>query len=262
MVMHYRDRSQAVGCYGPAHALRLEKVTKVYGHEGREIRALDEVSLAIPRGTFTALMGPSGSGKSTLLYCATGLETPTTGSLWIGDTRIDGMDEAQLTRLRRAQIGFISQSFNLIAALNVGENIMLPRRLAQLPEDRAWFEDVVERVGLRDRVQHFPSQLSGGQQQRVAIARALANRPDVVLADEPTGSLDTFMAKEILMQLRACVDETAQTVLMVTHDPVAASFADTVLFLADGRVVDRADAPTAARVAELMTGLGAPVHSP
>ncbi|MEV0742231.1 ABC transporter ATP-binding protein [Streptomyces sp. NPDC050549] len=260
-MLHHRDRSQTPACgSGSVHALRLEKVTKVFGRAGREIRALDEVSLVIPRGTFTALMGPSGSGKSTLLYCAIGLETPTSGSLWIGDTQIDGLDEAQLTSLRRARVGFVSQSFNLVPALTVAENILLPRRLAQLPEDRAWCEEIIARVGLRDRVRHFPSQLSGGQQQRVAIARALVTRPDAVLADEPTGSLDTFMAKEILMQLRACVDETAQTVVMVTHDPVAASFADTVLFLADGQVVDRADAPTAARVAELMTGLDTSVR--
>ncbi|MDG5801177.1 ABC transporter ATP-binding protein [Streptomyces ossamyceticus] len=258
--MHYGDRSRTVGLSAPAHALRMEKVTKVYGREGRDVRALHEVSLSIPRGTFTALMGPSGSGKSTLLHCALGLETLTSGGLWLGDTRVDGLDEVQLTKLRRSHVGYVSQSFNLVPALNVAENILLPRRLARLPEDRAWFEEIVERVGLRDRVEHFPAQLSGGQQQRVAIARALANRPDVVFADEPTGALDTFMAKEALMQLRACVDETAQTVLMVTHDPVAASFADTVLFLADGRLVDRADAPTAARVAELMTRLGAPVH--
>ncbi|MFF1478066.1 ABC transporter ATP-binding protein [Streptomyces sp. NPDC058301] len=240
----------------------MENVTKVYGREGSEIRALNEVSLFIPRGTFTALMGPSGSGKSTLLHCALGLETPTSGSLWLGDKRVDGLDEVQLTEVRREHVGYVSQSFNLVAALNVAENILLPRRLARLPEDRAWFDEIVERVGLQDRVGRFPAQLSGGQQQRVAIARALANRPDVVFADEPTGSLDTFMAKETLTQLRACVDETAQTVLLVTHDPVAASFADTVLFLADGRVVDRTDAPTAARVAELMTRLGAPLHCP
>ncbi|MGW1917074.1 ABC transporter ATP-binding protein [Streptomyces sp. NPDC002076] len=260
MIARQGDLPPTVSRTGLDHAIRMEEVTKTYGGVGRRVQALDNVSLSIPRGTLTALMGPSGSGKSTLLYCALGLETVTSGVLWIGGTRIDGLDEAQLTRLRRTRVGFVAQSFNLVPALTVSENIMLPLRLAGMPEDATWVEEIILRLGLRNQVHRLPAQLSGGQQQRVAVARALVTRPDIILADEPTGALDTVMAKEILTQLRACVDETGQTVLMVTHDPVAASFADTVWILADGRVVDRADAPTAARVAELMTGLGAPAR--
>ncbi|HET6858167.1 MAG TPA: ABC transporter ATP-binding protein [Streptomyces sp.] len=240
---------------GPA--LRLDDVTKVYGKNGRGVRALDGVSVAIERGSFTAVMGPSGSGKSTFLHCAAGLDKPTTGSTHIGDTRLNGMNETQLTKLRRKRIGFVFQAFNLIPALSVLENVELPMRLAGETLDKAWLNEILTRVGLGGRERHRPAELSGGQQQRVAIARALITRPDVIFGDEPTGALDTVTAKEILSLLRSCVNETGQTVVMVTHDPVAASYADTVLFLADGRLAGRMDAPTAERVAERMTHLGA-----
>jgi len=240
-----------------SHALRLEEVTKVYGRGGRGVRALDGVSVDIARGSVTAVMGPSGSGKSTFLHCAAGLDKPTSGRAFIGDTDLSGMNETQLTRLRRERIGFVFQAFNLVPALSVRQNVELPLRLAGQRLDKRWLEDILLRVGLGGRAGHRPSELSGGQQQRVAIARALITRPDVIFGDEPTGALDTVTAKEILSLLRACVDDTGQTVVMVTHDPVAASYADTVLFLADGRIVDRMHAPTADRVADRMTHLGA-----
>ncbi|MEV5880105.1 ABC transporter ATP-binding protein [Streptomyces sp. NPDC052101] len=257
MRTHRGDQRGTAEGFASTHALRLEGVSKIYGHAGHEVRALDNVSVRIPRSTFTAIMGPSGSGKSCLLRCAAGLDTPTSGSSWIGDARLDRLDEKQLTRLRRQRVGFVFQSFNLIPALSVWDNVTLPLRLAGTRHDRTWVTDVLHRVGLGDRADHRPAQLSGGQQQRVAIARALVTRPDVVLGDEPTGSLDTIMARQTLDLLRTCVDETGQTVVMVTHDPVAASFADTVLFLVDGCFVGRTDAPTADGVAERMTRLGA-----
>ncbi|MYW67601.1 ATP-binding cassette domain-containing protein [Streptomyces sp. SID8379] len=239
------------------HALRLEAVTKVYGKNDRGVRALDGVSVDIARGSFTAVMGPSGSGKSTFLHCAAGLDKPSSGKAWIGDTELGGMNETQLTKLRRQRIGFVFQAFNLIPSLSVRQNVDLPLRLAGERLDGQWLEQILHRVGLDGRAGHRPSELSGGQQQRVAIARALITRPDVIFGDEPTGALDTVTAKEILSLLRSCVDETGQTVVMVTHDPVAASYADTVLFLADGRIADRMHAPTADRVADRMTHLGA-----
>ncbi|MGA5129464.1 ABC transporter ATP-binding protein [Streptomyces olivoreticuli] len=253
----YSTRTGSGGGPVLAHAVRLDSVSKVYGRNGRGVHALDNVTAAIPRGTFTAVMGPSGSGKSTFLHCAAGLDTPTSGSAWIGDTELSGMNETELTHLRRQRIGFVFQSFNLVPALTVRQNVTLPLRLAKARQDRQWLEEILQRVGLAGRADHRPAQLSGGQQQRVAIARALITRPDVIFGDEPTGALDTVTAKEILGLLRSCVDETGQTVVMVTHDPVAASYADTVLYLADGRIVDRMDAPTAERVAERMTSLGA-----
>ncbi|MER7951257.1 ABC transporter ATP-binding protein [Streptomyces sp. NPDC096079] len=238
-------------------ALRLDGVVKEYGKTGRSVRALDGVSVGIERGSFTAVMGPSGSGKSTFLHCAAGLDRPSGGSVFIGDTELGGMNETRLTKLRRERVGFVFQAFNLIPALSVRENVELPLRLAGERLDPAWLEEILSRVGLAGRAAHRPAELSGGQQQRVAIARALITRPDVVFGDEPTGALDTMTAKEVLSLLRSCVDETGQTVVMVTHDPVAASYADTVLFLADGRIVDRMAAPTADRVADRMTHLGA-----
>ncbi len=239
------------------HALRLADVTKVYGKNGRGVRALDGVSVSIERGSFTAVMGPSGSGKSTFLHCAAGLDKPTTGSSYIGDTQLNDMNETELTKLRRKRIGFVFQAFNLIPSLSVFQNVELPLRLAGEKLDKAWLNEILTRVGLGGRAAHRPAELSGGQQQRVAIARALITRPDVIFGDEPTGALDTVTAKEILSLLRSCVTETGQTVVMVTHDPVAASYADTVLFLADGRLAGQLDAPTADRVAERMTHLGA-----
>ncbi|GGO04275.1 ABC transporter [Microbispora bryophytorum] len=219
--------------------------------------ALREVSVNISGGSFTAVMGPSGSGKSTFLHCAAGLDTPSSGSVRLGGTELSGMDETRLTELRRQRIGFVFQAFNLVSSLTVLENITLPMRLAGARVDRAWLEEIVGRVGLAGRVGHRPAQLSGGQQQRVAIARALVTRPQVVFGDEPTGALDTMTAQDVLRLLREVVDGLGQTVVMVTHDPVAASYADTVLFLADGRIVDAMAAPSSEKVAERMTRLGA-----
>ncbi|MFD7498562.1 ABC transporter ATP-binding protein [Streptomyces sp. NPDC059832] len=232
-------------------------VTKLYGKDGAQVRALDGVSVDIPHGTFTAVMGPSGSGKSTFLHCAAGLDRPTSGSASIGGTELTRLGETALTKLRRRQVGFVFQSFNLVSSLTVRQNIELPLRLAGERIEDGWLREIVERVGLTGRTDHRPGELSGGQQQRVAIARALVTRPDVIFGDEPTGALDTVTAREILSLLRACVDEAGQSVVMVTHDPGAASYADRVLFLADGLLAGHLDAPTAASVAERMTHLGA-----
>ncbi|TLP62199.1 ABC transporter ATP-binding protein [Microbispora triticiradicis] len=237
--------------------LRLDAVSKVYGKGQGAVAALREVSVNIPGGSFTAVMGPSGSGKSTFLHCAAGLDTPSSGSVRLGGTELSGMDETRLTELRRQRIGFVFQAFNLVSSLTVLENITLPMRLAGVRADRAWLEEIVGRVGLAGRTGHRPAQLSGGQQQRVAIARALVTRPQVVFGDEPTGALDTMTARDVLRLLREVVDGLGQTVVMVTHDPVAASYADTVLFLADGRIVDAMTAPSSEKVAERMTRLGA-----
>ncbi|MEU6425865.1 ABC transporter ATP-binding protein [Microbispora sp. NPDC046973] len=237
--------------------LRLDAVSKVYGKGQGAVAALREVSVNIPGGSFTAVMGPSGSGKSTFLHCAAGLDTPSSGSVRLGGTELSGMDETRLTELRRQRIGFVFQAFNLVSSLTVLENITLPMRLAGARADRAWLEEIVGRVGLAGRTGHRPAQLSGGQQQRVAIARALVTRPQVVFGDEPTGALDTMTARDVLRLLREVVDGLGQTVVMVTHDPVAASYADTVLFLADGRIVDAMAAPSSEKVAERMTRMGA-----
>ncbi|MFF0308952.1 ABC transporter ATP-binding protein [Streptosporangium sp. NPDC004379] len=237
--------------------VRLDAVSKVYGKGQGAVAALREVSVGIPRGSFTAVMGPSGSGKSTFLHCAAGLDVPSSGSVRLGGTELSGMDETALTELRRRRVGFVFQAFNLVSALTVEENITLPLRLAGTRVDRAWLDEVVSRVGLRGRTGHRPAQLSGGQQQRVAIARALVTRPEVVFGDEPTGALDTMTARDVLTLLREIVDATGQTVVMVTHDPMAASYADAVLFLADGRIVTSMTAPTSEKVAERMTRLGA-----
>ncbi|GAA1286850.1 ABC transporter [Planotetraspora silvatica] len=235
----------------------LDAVSKVYGKGQGAVAALREVSAGFPAGSFTAVMGPSGSGKSTLLHCAAGLDTPTSGSVRLGGTELAGMNETRLTELRRRRVGFVFQAFNLVSSLTVLENITLPLRLAGVAVDRAWLKEIVERVGLAGRAGHRPAQLSGGQQQRVAIARALVTRPEVVFGDEPTGALDTMTARDVLALLRQVVDGMGQTVVMVTHDPVAASYADTVLFLADGRIVDEMTDPTSEKVAERMTRLGA-----
>ncbi|MFC6885559.1 MULTISPECIES: ABC transporter ATP-binding protein [Actinomadura] len=238
-------------------ALRLDTVSKVYGRGGGAVAALREVTAGIPRGCFTAVMGPSGSGKSTFLHCAAGLDIPTSGTVRLGGTELSGLNETELTELRRRRVGFVFQAFNLVPSLTVEQNITLPLRLARTRADRAWLDEVVARVGLADRAGHRPAQLSGGQQQRVAIARALVTRPEVVFGDEPTGALDTMTAREVLALLREAVDAMGQTVVMVTHDPLAAAYADTVLFLADGRIADAMDAPTGDGVAARMTRLGA-----
>jgi len=231
-------------------AVRVEQLTRIYHTGGQEVTALAGVDVAFHRGTFTAVMGPSGSGKSTLLQTAAGLDRPTGGRVWIGETELSGLSETKLTELRRTRIGFVFQSFNLIGALTVEENITLPLRMAGVRPDPAWLAEVVDRVGLGDRLRHRPAQLSGGQQQRVAIARALATRPDVIFCDEPTGALDTQTAAEVLALLRSAVDVHLQTVVMVTHDPVAASYADRVLVLTDGRIRQDMPQPGAARIAE------------
>ncbi|MDP9849818.1 ABC transporter ATP-binding protein [Streptosporangium lutulentum] len=239
------------------NVVRLDAVSKVYGRGQSAVAALREVTIGLPQGGFTAVMGPSGSGKSTFLHCAAGLDKPTSGSVRLGGTELSRMNETELTELRRERIGFVFQAFNLVPSLTVTQNITLPLRLAGARTDRAWLEEVVERVGLTGRLDHRPAQLSGGQQQRVAIARALVARPEVVFGDEPTGALDMMTARDVLALLREVVDGLGQTVVMVTHDPIAASYADTVLFLADGRIVDSVTAPTVETVAERMTRLGA-----
>jgi putative ABC transport system ATP-binding protein len=240
-----------------SEAIRLDAVSKVYGKGRGAVAALREVSVGLPKGGFTAIMGPSGSGKSTFLHCAAGLDRPTSGRVRLGGTDLSALSETKLTELRRERAGFVFQAFNLVSSLTVAQNITLPLRLAGRRADGARLADVVKRVGLTERTHHRPGQLSGGQQQRVAIARALIAGPEVIFADEPTGALDTMTAREVLVLLRETVDALGQTIVMVTHDPVAASYADTVLFLADGRIADSMAAPTAAGVADRMIRLGA-----
>ena len=238
-------------------AVSLDRVSKSY-RSGRDVvHALDDVSVAFAPGTFTAIMGPSGSGKTTLLQCASGLGRPDRGNVHIGATDVTRLSERRLARLRRRHVGFVFQSFNLLPSLTAAQNVVLPLRLAGEHPRRRVARDALERVGLRDRARHRPAQLSGGQQQRVAIARALVARPDVIFADEPTGALDTRSAREVLALLREATDRDGRTVVMVTHDPVAAAVADRVLFLADGRIVDQLDRPHAEAVADRMTALGA-----
>ncbi|MFB4314861.1 ABC transporter ATP-binding protein [Actinomadura sp. 21ATH] len=237
-------------------ALRLVEVGKAHGDEDARVTALDAVSLALPRGTFTAVMGPSGSGKSTLLNCAAGLDQPDTGRVFVDGLELGGKSEAALTRFRRQRIGFIFQQFNLLPTLTVMENTTLPLKLAGRRTDRARARAVLERVGLGQRLDHLPSQLSGGQQQRVAIARALVSEPSVIFADEPTGALDSHSARQVLELLQESVRAFGRTLVMVTHDPVAASYADAVVFLADGRLAGRMSNPTAQAVAERLTRLG------
>ncbi|HEX6418058.1 MAG TPA: ABC transporter ATP-binding protein [Acidimicrobiales bacterium] len=240
----------------PAAAVVAEAATKVYGRGDTAVRALDAVTLAIPAARFTAIMGPSGSGKSTLMHCLAGLDTLTSGRVVLAGVDQASQSEKELTRLRRDRIGFVFQAFNLLPMLSAEENIRLPLDLAGRRPDAGWFDRIVDTVGLRPRLRHRPAELSGGQQQRVAVARALASRPDVVFADEPTGNLDSRSGAEVLAFLRAAVDEMAQTVVMVTHDPAAAAHADAVVFLGDGRIVDQMPAPTADRVLEKMKELG------
>ncbi|MFF0085827.1 ABC transporter ATP-binding protein [Streptomyces canus] len=233
-------------------AARARGLTKAYGSGETAVLALDAVDVDIARGRFTAVMGPSGSGKSTLMHCLAGLDTVSAGQVWLGDTEITGLRERELTRLRRDRIGFMFQSFNLIPTLNAAENITLPMDIAGKKPDEKWLDQVIDTLGLRDRLKHRPSQLSGGQQQRVACARALASRPELIFADEPTGNLDSRAGLEVLGFLREAVDQLGQTVVMVTHDPGAAAHSDVVLFLGDGRVVDRMEQPTAEAVLERM----------
>jgi putative ABC transport system ATP-binding protein len=228
----------------PPAAARTEAAVKTYGTADTQVRALDGVSADFERGRFTAIMGPSGSGKSTLMHCTAGLDTLTEGRVFLGDTELGSLSDRQLTALRRERVGFVFQAFNLVPTLDALENSTLPARLAGKRTDQSWLDEVVRTVGLSDRLTHRPSELSGGQQQRVAVARALVTRPDVVFADEPTGNLDSRASGEVLTFMRTAVDRYRQTVVMVTHDPVAASHADTVLFLADGRIVGEMLEPT------------------
>jgi putative ABC transport system ATP-binding protein len=238
-----------------AVAARVIDAVKVYGTGGTEVRALDGVSVDFPAARFTAIMGPSGSGKSTLMHCAAGLDTLTSGAAFIGDAELSGLDDRRLTLLRRERIGFVFQAFNLLPTLTVAENITLPMDMAGVRPDDAWLETLIDVTGLRDRLHHRPSELSGGQQQRVAVARAFASRPEVVFADEPTGNLDSRSGAEVLGLLGRAVREMRRTVVMVTHDPVAAAHADEVVFLADGRLVHRMADPTTERILARMRDL-------
>jgi len=239
----------------PTSTVRAEHAVKVYGAGDTAITALDGVTIEFPAGQFTAIMGPSGSGKSTLLHCLAGLDTLTAGKAFVGDAELGRLTDRQLTLLRRDRIGFVFQAFNLVPTLPALDNITLPMTLAGTAPDPDWLATVIERTGLTGRLGHRPAELSGGQQQRVAVARALVARPQVVFADEPTGNLDSRSGSEVLGFLRAARDEFGQTIAMVTHDPVAASYADTAVFLADGRVVGSLDRPTAAGVLEHLASL-------
>jgi putative ABC transport system ATP-binding protein len=238
-------------------AARAVDASKVYGAGEAEVRALNGVSIAFERKHYSAIMGPSGSGKSTLLHCLAGLDRVTSGQIFLGDVEVSAASEKQLTLVRRDSVGFVFQSYNLIPTLDALENITLPMALAGKKPDKAWLDHVVDIVGLADRLSHRPSELSGGQQQRVAVARALLSRPDVIFADEPTGNLDSRASEEILAFMRQAVDDLGQTIVMVTHDPNAAAFADRVVFLADGKIVDELSGPTADTVLDRMKRLGA-----
>ena len=237
-------------------AASARNVSKIYGSGDSEVRALDDVTVDFAKGEFTAIMGPSGSGKSTLMHCAAGLDDVTKGQVFIGDAEITSMKEKDLTLLRRDHIGFIFQAYNLVPTLNAEENITLPMLLAGRSGDAAWIKTVVDTVGLTNRLKHRPSELSGGQQQRVAVARALASQPDIIFADEPTGNLDSSTSAEILSFMQRAVKEFKQTIVMVTHDPHAASFADRVLFLQDGKIVDEMRDPDEDRVLARMKRFG------
>lgn len=237
-------------------AARTEDAVKDYGKGSTAVRALNHVTVGLPAGRFTAVMGPSGSGKSTLMHCLAGLDTLTSGRVYLGDLELSSLSDRELTRVRRERIGFVFQAFNLLPTLDAYENITLPMALAGRKPNKAWIDAIVETVGLTQRLKHRPSELSGGQQQRVAVARALASSPALVFADEPTGNLDSRTGSEILSFMRRAVDDLGQTIVMVTHDPVAASIADTVLFLEDGRIVDSMVSPSADRILDRMKQFG------
>ncbi|MGY1857444.1 ABC transporter ATP-binding protein [Modestobacter sp. SYSU DS0290] len=241
---------------GYTAAARARGLRKTYGAGETAVHALAGVDVDFERGAFSAIMGPSGSGKSTLMHCLAGLDAATGGQVWLGDTELTSLRDEQLTKLRRERIGFVFQAFNLLPVLDAQENMLLPMQLAGQRPDQAWMDDVVARLGLRDRLHHRPHELSGGQQQRVAVARALLPRPDVVFADEPTGNLDSRSGAEVLDLLRSSVRETGQTVVMVTHDPMAASYADRVVLLADGRLAGELQQPTVDSVISALRGLG------
>jgi len=236
--------------------IQLRRITRTYGHGTTALQALKGVDLRIEAGDFVAIMGPSGSGKSTLMHCLAGLDTLTSGKVFVDGTDLSGLSDRELTVLRREQVGFIFQAYNLIPTLTALENITLPLDLGGVDVDQAWLNDVVHAVKLESRLTHRPSELSGGQQQRVAVARALASRPKIIFADEPTGNLDSRSGAEILAFMRHAVSDLGQTIVMVTHDPVAAAYADRVVFLADGKVVDEITSPTSEQVLDRMKKLG------
>jgi putative ABC transport system ATP-binding protein len=236
-------------------AARAVAASKIYGKGDTEVRALDSIDVAFGRGQYTAIMGPSGSGKSTLLHCIAGLDRLTSGQVFLGDIDISALSEKQLTEVRRDRVGFVFQAYNLIPTLNAMENITLPAALAGRKTDEAWLNQVIDTVRLRERLTHRPAELSGGQQQRTAVARALAGRPEVIFADEPTGNLDSRSSAEILTFMRDAVDQFGQTIVMVTHDPLAAAYAHRVVFLADGRIVDDISDPSADSILDKMRKL-------
>jgi putative ABC transport system ATP-binding protein len=237
-------------------AARAEAACKTYGTGDTAVHALDAIDVSFAPNQFSAIMGPSGSGKSTLLHCLAGLDSLTSGRVFLGDVEISGLSEKEMTRVRRDKLGFIFQTYNLIPTLTAYENITLPLALARRDPDKAWLDTVIDTVGMRPRLTHRPSELSGGQQQRVAVARALANRPEVIFADEPTGNLDSKASVEILEFLRKAVNEFGQTIVMVTHDPNAASYSDSVVFLADGRIVDELRDPKPDAILDKMRKIG------
>jgi putative ABC transport system ATP-binding protein len=239
-----------------AVAARAVHASKIYGEGETEVRALDDVDVNFERGAYTAIMGPSGSGKSTLLHCIAGLDTLTSGQVYLGDIELGSLSEKHLTQVRRDKIGFIFQTYNLIPTLTALENITLPMSLAGRDGNKEWIDQIVDTVNLRPRLKHRPSELSGGQQQRVAVARALASQPEIIFADEPTGNLDSKAGSEILEFMRKAVQELGQTIVMVTHDPNAAAYASRVIFLADGKIVDEIRQPTAPAILDKMHTLG------
>jgi putative ABC transport system ATP-binding protein len=255
--MSVQERLQVVPPTAQAAAARALNAVKIYGRDATEVRALDDVTIEFEAGRLTAIMGPSGSGKSTLLHCMAGLDALTSGAVFIGDTDLTTLNDRQLTLLRRQRVGFVFQSFNLVPTLNAAENIRLPLALGGQHPDAAWFDTLVRALRLDDRLKHRPSELSGGQQQRVAAARAMITRPELIFADEPTGNLDSRSATEMLEMTRAAVDAFGQTVVMVTHDPRAASYADRVVFLADGCLVEQIEHPTLNGILDELKRLGA-----
>jgi putative ABC transport system ATP-binding protein len=237
-------------------AARTENAVKIYGKGQTEVRALDGVSVEFAAGRFTAIMGPSGSGKSTLLHCVAGLDVLTSGRAFIGDVDLTTLNDQHLTILRRDRVGFIFQAYNLVPTVSASKNIRLPLLLSGHKGDQAWIDKVIDTLGIADRLHHKPNEMSGGQQQRVAVARALASRPEIIFADEPTGNLDSRASIEVLTFMRRAVDEMHQTIVVVTHDPMAASYADRIVFLADGRIVDEMHKPTPEHVLERMKRFG------
>ncbi|MCX6530844.1 MAG: ABC transporter ATP-binding protein [Actinobacteria bacterium] len=237
-------------------AARAESASKIYGSGENEVRALDNVSVSFERGKFSAIMGPSGSGKSTLMHCVAGLDALTSGKVFIGETDLSELSDKEITKLRREKVGFVFQSFNLIPTLNAYENITLPLSLGKKLGDETWIKQVIDTISLNDRLNHRPSELSGGQQQRVAVARALATQPEIIFADEPTGNLDSKSGSDILKFMRRAVTDLKQTIVMVTHDAVSASYADHIVFLADGKIAGEMTQPTPDKVLDYLKHLG------